>query len=161
MGAGESKNESKKSKPYTYEIHNTSDKSITYKFSRISLHTLNSGQYMSVASSSNTLLIEIIIDGISTKHILGNNIKNEYIANGINFKITYAPNVYYLYITKSKEKRIILNEECVVCMEKKRTYILKNCGHLCLCKKCAPILAACPICRIPYESNTDLIKIYL
>ena len=43
--------------------------------------------------------------------------------------------------------------DCVVCLERKATWIFSGCGHLCLCKPCSrkanlkKSAATCPICR--------------
>merc|ERR1719473_1012696 len=36
---------------------------------------------------------------------------------------------------------------CVICFELERGVLLSPCGHYCLCKKCAPKVKECPICR--------------
>lgn len=45
---------------------------------------------------------------------------------------------------------------CVVCLELQSTRIGKECGHKCLCDKCAGKVTACPICR----RETVFLKIY-
>jgi len=46
------------------------------------------------------------------------------------------------------------NDECVVCMSSKKTHVLVQCGHLCICEGCATSIQRghrgerkCPICR--------------
>eukprot|EP01118_Nematostelium_gracile_P013125 TRINITY_DN491_c0_g1_i1.p1 TRINITY_DN491_c0_g1~~TRINITY_DN491_c0_g1_i1.p1 ORF type:complete len:192 (-),score=33.16 TRINITY_DN491_c0_g1_i1:56-592(-) len=41
---------------------------------------------------------------------------------------------------------------CCVCMEQDISSLLKPCKHCCLCEDCAPIVAACPLCREPVKS---------
>lgn len=44
------------------------------------------------------------------------------------------------------------SDECVICMDKKKTVAVVACGHKCLCQKCSkqqPSL--CPICRTPVD----------
>jgi hypothetical protein len=38
-------------------------------------------------------------------------------------------------------------EACVVCIERQKVYAFVPCGHLAVCKLCAPQLDLCPICR--------------
>eukprot|EP01006_Ploeotia_vitrea_P032006 TRINITY_DN64287_c0_g1_i3.p1 TRINITY_DN64287_c0_g1~~TRINITY_DN64287_c0_g1_i3.p1 ORF type:complete len:395 (+),score=45.23 TRINITY_DN64287_c0_g1_i3:71-1255(+) len=45
------------------------------------------------------------------------------------------------------------NDDCVVCMERKRNVFLAPCGHVCLCKPCADQLDSCPNCRASIESR--------
>ncbi|KXS16804.1 hypothetical protein M427DRAFT_133880 [Gonapodya prolifera JEL478] len=40
-------------------------------------------------------------------------------------------------------------EDCVVCLSKKPSIILLNCGHYCLCESCSGELDRCPVCRQP------------
>eukprot|EP01084_Bolivina_argentea_P273469 465847_1 len=47
-------------------------------------------------------------------------------------------------LLNKKEKE----NECVVCMDQKRTYICLPCGHLCLCTNCAKDIGnTCPLCQ--------------
>lgn len=54
----------------------------------------------------------------------------------------------------------IENNDCVVCLDRKKTYIITKCGHLCLCEVCCLAITSCPICRMDYNVNTDLLKVY-
>lgn len=58
-------------------------------------------------------------------------------------------------------------EECVICMEGKKTHVLVPCGHRCVCQACADKLmmssttraeAKCPTCRVRL---TQAIKVFL
>ena len=42
---------------------------------------------------------------------------------------------------------------CVVCLERPKEVILLNCGHVCLCTNCVPLLfdKKCPICRNTFQ----------
>ena len=51
-------------------------------------------------------------------------------------------------------------DECVVCMDKKKNYIIIKCGHLCFCEDCGKNLTVCPMCRVDYDPNNDLLKVY-
>ena len=45
-------------------------------------------------------------------------------------------------------------EECVICLEKKPKVLFCNCGHICICKKCASHrYDNCPVCK---KENTIL-----
>jgi len=52
--------------------------------------------------------------------------------------------------------------ECVVCMDSKKSHVLVPCGHVCVCKVCAGNIVAtkqaCPVCRARVE---QVIKVYL
>ena len=37
--------------------------------------------------------------------------------------------------------------ECVICMERARSRMLRPCGHLCVCELCWQGLKSCPLCR--------------
>jgi hypothetical protein len=45
---------------------------------------------------------------------------------------------------------------CVLCQQAPRSFVVLNCGHLCLCPDCAPFYEAgssfCPLCRKPIAS---------
>jgi hypothetical protein len=54
------------------------------------------------------------------------------------------------------------NDDCVVCMDKKKTDMFLPCGHRCVCAACAQTVsggaaAACPICRKPI---TGTMRVY-
>jgi hypothetical protein len=47
-----------------------------------------------------------------------------------------------------KETRQLLEKpKCVVCEDRVRTHLFPNCGHLCLCEKCAEKFTQCPVCK--------------
>ena len=43
--------------------------------------------------------------------------------------------------------------ECVVCLDRKRTFALSPCGHRAYCDKCVKLLKACAICRAPVQAT--------
>lgn len=49
---------------------------------------------------------------------------------------------------------------CVVCFDRNRQTTVRTCGHYALCTACALNLSMCPICRTPYEPDTDLITTF-
>eukprot|EP00802_Teleaulax_amphioxeia_P009151 Tamp_09167.p1 GENE.Tamp_09167~~Tamp_09167.p1 ORF type:complete len:361 (-),score=39.94 Tamp_09167:308-1390(-) len=40
-------------------------------------------------------------------------------------------------------------DECVVCLVKRKNRLLRPCGHVCVCEGCSTQITACPICRAP------------
>eukprot|EP00493_Phyllostaurus_siculus_P019520 UN19829 len=43
--------------------------------------------------------------------------------------------------------KIFREEECCICLSKKPTFIMRPCGHLCVCKNCIKRrLITCPLC---------------
>ena len=52
------------------------------------------------------------------------------------------------------------NDNCIVCMSDAKSQAIKLCGHLCFCDVCGFNITKCPICRINYNPDTDLLKIY-
>lgn len=51
--------------------------------------------------------------------------------------------------------------ECVICMDKPPAMVISVCGHLSLCDVCAFTQNKCPICRTPYNPDTQLIKVFM
>ena len=45
------------------------------------------------------------------------------------------------------------SDECVICMDQRKTHTMVPCGHICVCQACADWITAegeaCPICRAP------------
>ena len=52
------------------------------------------------------------------------------------------------------------NDNCIVCMSDAKSQVIIKCGHLCYCDVCGFNINKCPICRITYNPDTDLLKIY-
>lgn len=50
--------------------------------------------------------------------------------------------------------------KCVICITEAKTIAIKVCGHYCYCENCGYAINKCPICRAPYNPDTDLIRIY-
>jgi len=47
--------------------------------------------------------------------------------------------------------------ECVICMERARSRMLRPCGHLCVCEVCWQGLKSCPLCRsLPFSFRASL-----
>ncbi|XP_038843384.1 putative inhibitor of apoptosis [Salvelinus namaycush] len=44
-------------------------------------------------------------------------------------------------------RRLQEERTCKVCMDKEVNMVFIPCGHLVVCKECAPSLRKCPICR--------------
>jgi hypothetical protein len=49
------------------------------------------------------------------------------------------------------------SDDCIVCMDAKKTHAFQPCGHKCVCANCAAKCQICPICRAPV---TGILKIY-
>ena len=46
------------------------------------------------------------------------------------------------------------SDQCVICLEEKPKVLFCNCGHICICKKCATHrYSNCPLCK---KENTIL-----
>ena len=39
------------------------------------------------------------------------------------------------------------NNVCVVCLDRPRSVVILDCGHICACHECAALLTNCPVCR--------------
>lgn len=44
-------------------------------------------------------------------------------------------------------------EQCVVCLENKKSYLFAPCGHICCCANCHSDLTSCPVCRANISSR--------
>ena len=49
---------------------------------------------------------------------------------------------------------------CAVCLQNRADICLKKCGHVVMCRACSKNVNACPICRMPYSQDEDIIKTY-
>lgn len=49
---------------------------------------------------------------------------------------------------------------CIICMDRERNTCIKQCGHLGYCFECAYSMPRCPVCRIDYNPDTDLVRVY-
>lgn len=47
---------------------------------------------------------------------------------------------------------------CIICCEKEKEVVFRNCGHFISCKSCANGFDKCPICR---ENISDIMKVYI
>uniref|UniRef100_A0A8C9X993 Baculoviral IAP repeat containing 2 n=1 Tax=Sander lucioperca TaxID=283035 RepID=A0A8C9X993_SANLU len=58
-------------------------------------------------------------------------------------------NLFFFAEVPMEEQMWRLQEErtCMVCMDKEVNIVFIPCGHLVVCKECAPSLRKCPICR--------------
>lgn len=50
------------------------------------------------------------------------------------------------------------HEECVICMDSKRSHLFIPCGHRVACERCAAMVSVCPICR---ETAIGTQRVYL
>lgn len=51
-------------------------------------------------------------------------------------------------------------KECIVCFSQPHDHVITTCGHKCLCGPCGKKLTKCPVCRKPYNSSNQLIKVF-
>ena len=49
-----------------------------------------------------------------------------------------------------------VNPSCVVCFNEEHLMACRPCGHVCLCRRCAPVLVHCPMCRIRIQDNVAI-----
>ena len=49
------------------------------------------------------------------------------------------------------------SDECVICMDQRKTHTMVPCGHICVCQACADWVTeegeTCPICRAPVTTT--------
>jgi hypothetical protein len=73
-------------------------------------------------------------------------------------KLKYSPSKLELMMMLEKEKE---DKTCIVCMDKRRSIVLVECRHFCMCEDCVHRLyytsSGCPICRIQI---TDFWSVY-
>lgn len=53
------------------------------------------------------------------------------------------------------------NNKCVVCMDRTKDVVITTCKHLYVCSVCVYAMDKCPICRTEYDSDKDVMKIYI
>lgn len=58
----------------------------------------------------------------------------------------------------SNDNITVIQNECVVCMERESDMVFLPCGHLCCCNNCQMPLIECPICRGKLERRVKVIK---
>ena len=54
----------------------------------------------------------------------------------------------------------LLKKECCVCMDQLASHASIKCGHQCMCPSCAAHLKRCPVCRVPFNAQSDLLRIF-
>lgn len=65
----------------------------------------------------------------------------------LNSKIMYNLNFISDLPMEEQLRRLQEERTCKVCMDKEVNIVFIPCGHLVVCKECAPSLRKCPICR--------------
>ena len=55
--------------------------------------------------------------------------------------------------TEAEAEEIDENEECCICMDKRRSIVFLPCGHVCVCNTCAKDLIQCPLCRVQIQQK--------
>ena len=52
------------------------------------------------------------------------------------------------------------NSTCIICFDKEINTVITNCGHMGYCYECATNMNSCPVCRVIYDPNINLIKVF-
>ncbi|XP_067868850.1 LOW QUALITY PROTEIN: E3 ubiquitin-protein ligase LRSAM1 [Heterodontus francisci] len=55
-------------------------------------------------------------------------------------------------------EEVLVQSECVVCMERESQMIFLPCGHVCCCQTCGTELHACPLCRKDIEQKIRMYR---
>lgn len=55
--------------------------------------------------------------------------------------------------TETESEQIDENEECCICMDKRRSIVFLPCGHVCACSTCSKDLIDCPLCRVKIQQK--------
>lgn len=50
---------------------------------------------------------------------------------------------------------------CIVCMDRPLEVLITKCKHICMCNTCCQALSLCPMCRMPYNSQTDIDRVFV
>lgn len=58
------------------------------------------------------------------------------------------------------QKETTDSELCIICMERIIDTVIIKCGHLGYCGLCALNMNKCPLCRIDYSPDIDLLKVF-
>lgn len=61
---------------------------------------------------------------------------------------------------KCGKNKPIEEKKCIICMEHDIDTVIKLCGHRGYCFICANKMFQCPICRINYNPDNDILKCY-
>ena len=53
-------------------------------------------------------------------------------------------------------------QECIICLDAKKTVVMIPCKHKCLCSSCSKTndIKECPICRVEVLHALDLLEVY-
>ena len=55
---------------------------------------------------------------------------------------------------RSERRQSAVN--CVICLDKEKTILLRPCNHLCLCERCEATVQTCPLCRQGIEERISV-----
>ena len=67
---------------------------------------------------------------------------------------THSPDNVELSLSSKPLGKTFKSDQCVICLEEKPKVLFCNCGHICICEKCAPRrFDNCPVCK---KENTIL-----
>ncbi len=75
--------------------------------------------------------------------------------------VNFASRVACFKCNKAKNDYVKSDADnsCIICMEQDINVCIP-CGHLCCCYTCALNMDKCPVCRSPYDPDTQVIKTY-
>jgi len=63
-------------------------------------------------------------------------------------------------VTKEIEEPSNEYKTCKICMDREYAVMIP-CGHICMCLECAMSQDKCPICRLGYDQDKDIKRIFL
>jgi hypothetical protein len=52
------------------------------------------------------------------------------------------------------------NNTCIVCFEREKDTVLLKCKHMHTCLVCSLNMKKCPVCRVDYNPDTDVLKVF-
>ncbi|XP_030056102.1 inhibitor of apoptosis protein [Microcaecilia unicolor] len=98
------------------------------------------------------LIDMILVKGNKTAEVFRNSLKEHdptlFKACFVDKTLKYTPSEDFSGLSTEEQLRRLQEERtCKVCMDKEVSIVFIPCGHLVVCKECAPSLRKCPICR--------------
>ncbi|XP_029458275.1 baculoviral IAP repeat-containing protein 2 [Rhinatrema bivittatum] len=98
------------------------------------------------------LIDMILVKGNTAANVFRNTLKEHdptlFKALFVEKTLKYTPSEDFSGLSMEEQLRRLQEERtCKVCMDKEVSIVFIPCGHLVVCKECAPSLRKCPICR--------------